>query len=203
MRRLETNAIIQSVSLSRQEIIEAYKASVKTLNTEASRSQRFTTFLAEFLGSDCQFYESYVQGLEFSLKTGVKTEKNDCILRGRADSLVGNLIVEFERLLPAKLEEAQLQLQKYTAIRWNEESLEDRRPYLCVATDGERFYSYSPRPKGGAGIQLMPDEIELKLIEQCNWNISTYDQVMYWLDKYFLRTEQQEECIQRILFIQR
>ncbi len=177
------------VTKSTAEITHEYLESVKKLNVEAARSQRFTSYLAELIGSESEFYQDYVGGLEYSLSTGVKLDKVDCILRGRADSLIGNVIVEFEGSLPLKLNEATEQLKKYTTIQWVKEGYENRRPYICIATDGERFYSYTPTPSDEFNTCQDPCNVVLTEIEMSDWTCIEPDQALFWIDRYFLRKE--------------
>jgi len=183
---------------SKSEIVQSYLEQVKKLNTEASRSQRFTTLLSELIGSDSEFYQEYVQGLEYSLSTGVKSDKIDSIVRGRADSLIGNLIVEFEPSLPRKLDEACEQLKKYAAIQWANEGAAGRRPYICIATDGERFYSYSPRAAGDFAQSPRPNRVDLVQIEYLDWTKTESEQALYWIDRHFLRRERLVPASERI-----
>jgi hypothetical protein len=94
--------------------IARYLADVEPLNKESARSHRFAALIQDLLGVDPDFIEKFVSGIEQSLKV---TQK-DRILRGEADNLFGNVIIEFEANIPKKRVEAEEQVRRYTAILW-------------------------------------------------------------------------------------
>jgi hypothetical protein len=96
--------------------------------------------LENLFGVDTEFIERYVSGLE----KYVRIKDKDRILRGFADNLFGNVIIEFEARIPESLNQAKEQLQRYAAGAWSQEGPGARRPYLCIATDGVRFHTLSP-----------------------------------------------------------
>jgi len=170
---------------SGKRLIECYLNEVAGLSNEASRSQRFSVLLADLYGSDDPFVLEYSQGFE----KYIKTEQKDRALRGRADNLTGNIIIEFESDIRKKLDESIEQLSTYTAILWNEEGPVDRRPYLCIATDGQRFHSFTPGLAEGHTGEIAPGDIVLEPIEACEWKAENWEEVLFWLDRYFLRRE--------------
>jgi len=169
----------------REEIFKDYIEKIDGLNTESARSQRFAALLQEILGEEPGFIDDYVSGIEKS----IKNKNTDRILRGRVDNLFGNLIIEFEKSIPKKLDEAKEQLQRYTAILWSEESIDKRMPYICMATDGVRFRTYTPIPVDPKAKALNPEDVELQTIEEIDWAELGHQEVYFWLDRYFLRNE--------------
>jgi len=165
--------------------VSQYLQAVETMNKEQARSHRFGMLLQQVLGFEPDFIESYSAGIETSLKT----KEKDRILRGEADNLFGNTIIEFEASLPKKLAEAQEQLRRYTAIIWSQEPVSRRTPYIAIATDGIRFYTYTPVLKDAAKTALDGNDIELAVLEDADWRKFTGDEVFYWLDRHFLRGE--------------
>ncbi len=168
-----------------EETIQKYLKEIEPLRAETARSHRFTLLLQELLKISPDFIESYVTGVE----KFIKATKKDCILKGKVDNLFGNIIIEFEGNIPKKRSEAEEQLRKYTAILWSQESPEVRSPYLCIAADGVRFFTYSPTLSNPKAKEVSPEEVYLEPLEEADWNKSKPEEVFYWLDRYFLRKE--------------
>src|SRR6266446_6919725 len=168
-----------------QKKLERYIADVAPLNKESARSHRFAALIQDLLGVDPDFIEKFVAGIEQSLKV---TQK-DRILRGRADNLFGNVIIEFEASIPRKRAEAEEQVRRYTAILWSRESPEQRTPYLCIVTDGVRFVTYSPVLSDVTAKHVGPDDVRLQVPEETDWNKLKADEIFYWLDRYLCRNE--------------
>ncbi|HEX8598247.1 MAG TPA: N-6 DNA methylase [Chloroflexia bacterium] len=161
-----------------------YLAEVGSLSKESARSHRFAMFLQQVLGLDTDFVESYSTGIEHYLKV----KQKDRLLRGEADNLFGNIILEFESDIPKKLNEADEQLRRYTAILWSQETPGNRTPYIVIATDGIRFLAFTPHLLTiSESVDIRPENIGLNLIEETDWSNLTGVEVFYWLDRYFLR----------------
>jgi hypothetical protein len=167
------------------EAIQQYLHDVEPLNKEQARSHRFAMLLQQLLGFEPNFIETYSSGIEQSLKVRQK----DRILKGEADNLFGNVIIEFEANIPKKRAEAEGQLCRYVAILWSQEPSEVRTPYLCIATDGVRFITYSPTLASPTEKDIMPDNVRLQVLEETDWTKLEPDEVYYWLDRYFQRKE--------------
>jgi len=170
-----------------KEIIPSYLHEVQLLNTESARSHRFAMLVQQLLGLVPNFIDSYSAGIEKYLKV----KQKDRILKGKADNLFGNVVIEFEVALPKKRNEAEEQLRRYVAILWSQESPQfaEHTPYLCIATDGVRFVAYSPTLAGGTKEDIAPEDVGLEVIEQADWTKLSPSEVYYWLDRYFLRKE--------------
>jgi len=167
------------------EAITRYLREVETLNKESARSHRFTALLQQLLDVEPNFIENYSAGIERFLKV----KQKDCILKGEADNLFGNVIIEFEANIPKKLSEAEDQLRRYVAILWSLEKPDNRTPFLSVATDGVRFVAYSPELINVDKQDLSPDDVKLHVLEEVDWTKIRPQEVFYWLDRYFLRKE--------------
>ncbi|MGH7791788.1 MAG: N-6 DNA methylase, partial [Thermodesulfobacteriota bacterium] len=128
---------------------------------------------------------NYSAGIEKFLKV----KQKDRILKGEADNLFGNVIIEFEANIPKKLSEAEDQLRRYVAILWSLEKPDNRTPFLSVATDGVRFVAYSPERVSPDKQDLSPEDITLHVLEEVDWTKLKPHEVFYWLDRYFLRKE--------------
>lgn len=167
------------------EVIPPYLREVEQLNKEQARSHRFAMLVQQLLSVEPNFIETYSTGIEQSLKV----KQKDRILKGEADNLFGNVIIEFERNIPKKRSEAEGQLRRYVAILWSQEPPGARIPYLCIATDGVRFVTYSPTVASATTGDVAPDDVRLHVLEEADWTKLKPHEVFYWLDRYFLRKE--------------
>lgn len=177
--------------------IETYLGEIGAINSEAAKSQRFTLLLDALFGVQPGFIEEYVQGIE----TYLKMKGKDRIIRGQADQLSGNLIIEFERELSskAKIEEAEGQLRTYTACAWSEEKTDRRTKFVCLATDGRRFKAYTPIATGEPGAEIQPEEIKLSLLEDVDIGKMSWEEFYFFLDRYLLRKEVLHPTSERII----
>ncbi|MFW6119272.1 MAG: N-6 DNA methylase, partial [Planctomycetota bacterium] len=164
--------------------ITKYRKEVQAAQSEAAKSHCFTALLDRLFGVEPGFIEQYVSGIE----RHVRMRRKDRIVRGRADQLSGNLIIEFERDLapPKKQEEAEAQLRMYTACAWAEEP---RTPFVCLATDGQEFHAHAPVPRTGATAPLQAADIELKPLEALDATAAEWRDFYLFLDRYLLRKE--------------
>jgi len=166
------------------ESLKHYLNEVEALNNEMARSHRFTSFLSE-LNINPDFIEKYCKGIEKYLKAPQK----DRILKGRADNLFGNIILEFERSILKNRLEAEEQLRKYTSILWTIENTESRTPFIGIATDCVRFLVYSPKSQKTIEKEITPGDVDLNLIEEADWSKIEPYEVFNWIDRYFCRKE--------------
>ncbi|MGA9821520.1 MAG: N-6 DNA methylase [Desulfobaccales bacterium] len=174
--------------IQRGEIIAKYLQDVEQLHSESSRSHAFAMILQKLLGiAEPNFIDTYCTGFEHYLRARHK----DRILKGRADNLFGNVIIEFENNIPKMRSEAEAQLRKYVAILWSQEAPEARTPYLCLAGDGVRFVSYTPALTDPQVIEVAPEQVNLHPLQEVDWQKMKPhpDEIFFWLDRYFLRRE--------------
>ncbi len=168
-----------------EDTIPQYLREVGQLNKESARSHRFAMLVQQLLSIEPNFIETYSTGIEQYLKVRQK----DRILKGRADNLFGNIIIEFEVNIPKKRGEAEEQLRRYVAILWSQEPPDARTPYLCIATDGVHFITYSPTFVNAITKDVAPDDVCLQVLEEADWTKLKPQEIFYWLDRYFLRKE--------------
>lgn len=182
----EKSARIPEVRASKWDsILAEYLQDIDKMQTEDPRSVRFAQLVVQLLGVDTNFIGNYAKGIEKS----IKVEQTDRILKGRADNLFGNVIIEFEKNIPKKQVEAEEQLRRYAAILWSQESSGSRTPYLCIATDGIRFLTFTPVLKDASIQQITPDDVRLELLESADWKKFSAEEVYFWLDRYLRRQE--------------
>lgn len=161
-----------------------YIETMNTITNESGRSHRFSMFLQEVLAVEFEFISRYTRGIENALKLS----EDGQLLRGRADSLFGNIVVEFKRAIPASLVDAEEQLRKYIAILWSSEKAGQHTPYIAIATDGVRFCVYSPTVFQ-TQVSYKPENITLTKIDEVDWSRMDCEGIWLWLDRYFLREE--------------
>ena len=178
-----------------EEDISQYLKEVEKLNKEQARSHRFSMLIQNLFGVEPNFIENYTSGIE----QYIKATQKDRILRGEVDNLFGNVVIEFERNIPQKRSEAEEQLCRYVAILWSKELQEKRAPYICIATDGVRFITYSPILGDQEKKEIEPDDVNLEVLEEIDWNRLKADNIVYWLDRYFLRQEILHPTSERIV----
>jgi len=173
---------------SLDETVREYLAAVQSLSSEAARAQRFTLLLQGLFGLQPGFIEDYVAGVE----KYVKIPQKDAILRGKADELFGNVVIEFERDLTAagKQDEAEGQLRKYVACLWSQEPAGQRTRYLCLATDGVLFTVYTPILDDPGKATLSPEDVRLEPGDRIDVaRLEPPREFYFWLDRYLLRRE--------------
>jgi hypothetical protein len=153
-----------------------YIKQVTELNTESAKAQSFLLLLKDIFGDvNAGFIEDYLHGIE----KYISVKKKDIILRGRIDTLYGNLIIEFENDLRKTLDDALEQLKRYISCLLQ---LGEKASYLCLATDGILFNVYLPKIKD-------IEEVELEEIEKIDLTKLEPYQAYFWLDRYFFRKE--------------
>ena len=173
---------------SLDEAVREYLDAVQSPSSEAARVQRFTLLLQKLFGLQPGFIEDYVAGVE----KYVKVRQKDAILRGKADELFGNVVIEFERDLTVagKQAEAEGQLRKYAACLWSQEPVSQRTRYLCLATDGVLFTVYTPILDDPNKETVSPEDVRLETIDRINAaQLEPPREFYFWLDRYLLRRE--------------
>jgi type I restriction-modification system DNA methylase subunit len=173
---------ISEVQISQK--FKEYINQISQLNTESAKAQRFLIILKDVFGDvDARFVEDYLHGVE----KYISVRKKDIILRGRIDTLYGNLLIEFERDLGKSLEEAKSQLEKYITYLTDQG---DKTSYLCMATDGILFYVYMPKIEWRFFGAIKTQHIILEEIEKIDLTKTEPYQAYFWLDRYFFRKTQ-------------
>lgn len=125
-----------------QKWLEEYLVDVQRANSEASKAFLFLEFSrGVFKQIDADYLEKLFPILEKHITAKAKT----LVVKGRIDAFLGNLIIEFKKVLDRKsLDEAESELRRYISILWTQQG-EHRVPYVAIATDGIKFVSYRPR----------------------------------------------------------
>ncbi|MEM3554908.1 MAG: N-6 DNA methylase [Candidatus Micrarchaeaceae archaeon] len=122
----------------------------------------------------------------------LKVHQKDTLLRGKADELFGNVVMEFEQDLSAagKQNEAREQLKKYIACLWSQEKPDGRTRYLALATDGILFEVYTPVLDDPSKEHLSPEDVRLEPVDHLDLDrLKPPGEFYFWLDRYLLRRE--------------
>ncbi|MGQ9854783.1 MAG: N-6 DNA methylase, partial [Candidatus Oleimicrobiaceae bacterium] len=173
---------------SLDQAVSEYLTAVKPLSSEAARAHRFTLLLQKLFGLQPGFIEEYVAGVE----KYVKVRQKDAVLKGRADELFGNVVIEFERDLSerGRQAEAEGQLQKYVACLWSQEQPGQRTRYLCLAADGVLFHVYTPILSNASQVAISPEDVRLEPVDQIDAaRLEPPRELYFWLDRDLLRRE--------------
>jgi hypothetical protein len=161
-------------------VVESYLNQIQKCNNEAAKVNLFSSLLSQLFGLSSDLIASYLEGIETSLR--VKTEGR--LVRGRVDNLFGHVVIEFEKSLNQTREHAMDQVSGYIDILWKNEE-ENRRPYLGIISDGVKFEVFYPHYSAS-------QKVELQIVETIDWAKSSAEDVLDWLDRYFVRKYQTE-----------
>ena len=159
-----------------------YLDDVSKANTESAKAHLFLEFVRQTfkdVNADC------AENLFPDLEKYVRYRRGAVVVRGRIDAFLGNLIVEFERDLDRKLQEAREQLKKYIAILWSKEG-KSRVNYVTMASDGEKFRVYRPRTHVEIGKSLNQEDIYLDEIDRMDARKVRPRDAYFWFDRYLL-----------------
>jgi SAM-dependent methyltransferase len=145
--------------------ITEYVAAVKKQGSHQGKVHVFLLLLRDVFGVDQSEYE-----LE------LPTQSSRLQVRGRIDTVVGDVLFEFKTKLPRELGDAEEQLSKYLAVFHEQHPA---RPCVGVATDGVSFHVYRPVFQNG--------EAALEAVEQAGLDKLDDEGALLWLDRYLFR----------------
>lgn len=184
--------------------LQKYISNSEQANSHFSKAYFFLKLAEDLFGEDIEI--GYAEDFFPKLEEYLVAEKGTIAVKGKADALLGNLIIEFKttKLDPLRNEEiienAKDQLRRYIYILWREHS-EDLR-YLLMASDGLRNFVYRPSLKGNLNDleieeDMTPKELDKKLrkiielepIDEIDISEADSDHVYVWLDRYLLYEE--------------
>jgi len=165
-----------------------YLAEAKSVHTEASKAYLFLNFIKDvFSGIDAEYSYQFFPYLEQYLSH----KKGTLGIKGRADALLGNLIIEFkDELTQRKLDAAKAELAKYFSIIWSNEKEKPR--YILIAADGIKIHAYRPRfvqmklLEIEEEVEITPERISLEPLDQIRLDKVDPDYAYIWLDRYLL-----------------
>ena len=166
------------------EAIQRYYADLKGSSLkETPRKEKFLVLLKELFPTAVEEIRKYTDGAECPVR--MQTTGNEIIKTGSIDAFFGDLIIEFERFLPAKKSEAERQLREYCAGLWSSETI--KRQYICIATDGIAWHTYFPASSKTNDIR--PEDVELTEKETLVLNDGprNFDAFFLFLNRLFFR----------------
>jgi hypothetical protein len=158
---------------------------------------RFTVLLSDLFGNlDFPLIRDFLSGFETKISA---YEGEKCrVLRGRADALYGNLLIEFERGSAGWLKQAKKQLQRYLAILASNGETKDYY-FVPIASDGISFIVFAPKETPTPPTTRQPEEIEIEEVESFNLDQREAQEFYFWLDRYFLREHKREPRTENFL----
>jgi hypothetical protein len=170
--------------------ISKYLEEVKPLHSEPARLARFTVLLSDLFGNlDFPLIRDFLGGFETRISAH---EGEKCrVLRGRADALYGNLLIEFERGSAGWPKQAKKQLQRYLAILATNGGTRDYY-FIPIASDGISFIVFAPKEGPTPPITPETEEIEIEKVEEFILDQRQPQEFYFWLDRYFLREHKRE-----------
>jgi len=185
MKLLSGKHIISTMSEDFQELLTRYVQDIKRVTSEANKSFFFIQLVQNTFKAKIDYLEKVFPQIE----KFVQFKGRAVASKGEIDSLLGNVVIEFESNINRKKVEAEQQLRKYISILWNKEikELHKKVSYVAIATDGLRFYVY--RPESAKEHELSEDDISLIPIEDFEIEAKSPREVLIWLDYTFLSKE--------------
>lgn len=162
--------------------LEKYLENIQQPNSEAGKAFLFLEFSRDvFSKINADYAEKLFPVLEKHLTTKAKT----LVVKGRVDAFLGNLIIEFKKVLDKKSQaEAESELERYVSILWTKQG-EHRVSYIVIATDGLRFASYRPRTDVEES-ELSPEDVSLDQIDRLDLLKTNPGPAFVWLDRYMI-----------------
>lgn len=161
--------------------LRRYLNDIKNLPNESAKTHRFGMLLGE-LFPNAKFLTDYASGIEKFVR--IQNSSNN--KHGRIDVYHGNAIIEFENSLKATEEEAKRQLRKYVAGIWADNG-QNRRPLLCVASDGITWKIFRPYLHQNSSAKLKASDVELELLRIINVSEKNLHDFWIWLTSFLFR----------------
>jgi len=162
--------------------LQHYLDDVEKANSEASKAYLFLEFSRNIFK---QINVDYLENLFPVLEKYMTVKAKTLVVKGRIDAFLGNLIIEFKKVLEKKsLEEAESELRRYISMLWTQQK-KGRVSYIAIATDGIHFVSYRPRTTVEAG-EVVPDDVQLDQIDRIDLTKTKPGAAFVWLDRYML-----------------
>ena len=150
---------------------------------EAPRRDKFLLLLQSLFPTCAEELRRYTDGTEKAVP--IPTSGSELIRWGRIDAYYGDLVIEFERAIPAKREEAEDQLRAYCAGLWNTES--PRRSYICIATDGLQWVTYHPETTADGPLRSEDVRLEAKETLILGKDSGSLESFFQFLNRLFFR----------------
>lgn len=165
-----------------------YLDDVEHANSEEAAAFFFLEFVRKvFSGANSDF-----AGILYPiLQQHLTKKKATIVLSGRADAMLGNLIIEFKQDLRTQLDAAESQLRLYISILWSNQGAK-RVTYQVMACDGVHIKVYRPTTKASPGKSVDPGDVVLEALDEADLKgmKKTPQKAFVWLDRYTLYNKQ-------------
>lgn len=172
-------------------LLQGYLNEVRQLPNEAAKTHCFAGLVsALFPGSTAS--TELAQGIEKL----VRIDTPEGLRRRKIDAYHGNAVIEFEKSLKATEQTALIQLREQASGVWRGEKGE-RRPLLCIASDGVVWKTFRPIVKAGAPAKPRPDDIELEELRTLTLSNDTLSDFWVWLTSLLFRRDRLEPTAER------
>lgn len=172
---------------SREELIANYASAIRGTNNEAAKKEIFITLLSSLFGGRdeggviAQFAAGAERGVSNIRREGRRSG------HGRADTLYGNVLIEFENNLRRTGARAEQQLKEYLSGLWNSGQ---RGRFTLIATDclAWRVYSLDYDSLAGLG-DLDADRLCFHSARELIVSPEEADQFYFFLDRCLFGSE--------------
>jgi len=167
------------------QVLREYIDSLRGVKSEATRADRFRDFVRNAFPS---VEVNSLRGFYPELEKYLRAPGAGQVVRGRADSLFGNLVIEFEGTLDASHEsQAKEQLCRYVTAIWsNQADLGQTRGKLtAIAADGIAFVVFKPRSLVSRG-PVSLEQVVLEEVDRADVSQLKTEEVHAWLGRYVI-----------------
>lgn len=167
---------------SRRDLVATYRQQITTASTEQPKKERLLGLLHELFGAD-ESAKAQLQNLALGSETWVvNIQLKDRSKTGRADTIAGQTIIEFENDLRKTVD----QLREYVYGQWQ---AGECGPFTLLTTDCLTWRVYAPHYLQLAeGVESAHD-LDLALTDEIAVGDDNADDFYYFLDRYLFATQ--------------
>ena len=170
----------------RSERVARYREQVQNANNEQAKKERLLLLLRDLYDQDVEASDQIDRLALGSERWVTDIKLKDRIKTGRADTVAGTTIIEFENDLRRTGDHAVDQLKEYVYGEWQRGQ---RGPFTLVATDCLTWRVYAPHYlQLEDGVESAHD-LDLKLTDELAVGEGNADDVYFFLDRYLFATE--------------
>ncbi|MGC9954511.1 MAG: N-6 DNA methylase [Rhizomicrobium sp.] len=173
--------------------LSRYLSDVRQLPNESAKTHRFSALVSElFPGSSAS--TELAAGVEKLVRIDTAAGGTR---RGFVDAYHGNAVIEFENSLKATGAHALDQLREYTSGLWNAEGKGNRRPLVCIASDGITWQTFRPTTST-TNARVTPDDIELQELRVLVLTEDKLADFWLWLTSLLFRPSRTEPSTEHV-----
>ena len=171
---------------TRKERIATYRQQVQNANNEQAKKERLLTLLGQLFGDDPEASNQIDRLALGSEKWIVDIKLKDRIKTGRADTVAGTTIIEFENDLRKTGDHAVDQLKEYVYGEWQRGQ---RGPFTLITSDGLVWRVYAPHYLQLEEGVASAHDLDLEETDAITVGEDNADDVYFFLDRYLFATE--------------